>query len=169
MKRIYTIGHSTHTLEEFIEMLQSFEIQHLVDIRGLPGSNKYSQFNKENLEVVLPEIGIAYTHLTLFGGRRKVHKDSFRAYADYMETYDFEKGIAQLIAIAEKETTAYMCAEAVWWRCHRSMVSDYLKAKGWQVNHIMAIGKEEPHRYTAPARIIGDRVVYYDDGEILNL
>ena len=84
-------------------------------------------------------------------------------------TYDFEKGIAQLIAIAEKETTAYMCAEAVWWRCHRSMVSDYLKAKGWQVNHIMAIGKEEPHRYTAPARIIGDRVVYYDDGEILNL
>ena len=98
MKRIYTIGHSTHTLEEFIEMLQSFEIQHLVDIRGLPGSNKYPQFNKENLEVVLPEIGIAYTHLTLLGGRRKVHKDSkntrwhnesFRAYADYMETYDF--------------------------------------------------------------------------------
>ena len=176
MKSIYTIGHSTRTLEEFIEMLQSFEIQHLVDIRGLPGSNKYPQFNKENLGVVLPEIGIAYTHLTLLGGRRKVHKDSkntrwhnesFRAYADYMETYDFEKGIAQLIAIAEKETTAYMCAEAVWWRCHRSMVSDYLKAKGWQVNHIMGIGKREPHRYTAPARIIGDKVMYYDDKDNL--
>ena len=76
MKKIFTIGHSTHTLEEFIKMLQSFDIQHLVDVRGLPGSNKYPQFNKENLEVVLPEIGIAYTYLTLLGGRRRVHKDS---------------------------------------------------------------------------------------------
>ena len=172
MKKIYTIGHSTHTLEEFTEMLQSFEIQHLADVRGLPGSNKYPQFNKENLEVALSEIGITYTHLPLLGGRRKVHKDSkntrwhnesFRAYADYMETDDFEKGIAQLIAIAKKETTVYMCAEALWWRCHRSMISDYLKAKGWEVEHIMAIDKEEPHSYTAPARIIGDKVVYYDE------
>ena len=118
MKKIYTIGHSTHTLEEFIKMLQSFKIQHLVDVRGLPGSKKYPQFNKENLEVALPEVGIAYTHLPLLGGRRKIHKDSkntrwhnesFRAYADYMETDDFEEGITQLIAIAEKENTAYMC------------------------------------------------------------
>lgn len=122
MKKIYTIGHSTHTLEEFTEMLQSFKIQHLVDVRGLPGSNKYPQFNKENLEVVLPQVGIAYTHLPLLGGRRRVNKDSkntrwhnasFRAYADYMETPDFEKGIAELVAIAERETTAYMCAEAL--------------------------------------------------------
>ena len=171
MKKIYTIGHSTHTLEEFIKMLQSFKIQHLVDVRGLPGSKKYPQFNKENLEVALPEVGIAYTHLPLLGGRRKIHKDSkntrwhnesFRAYADYMETDDFEEGITQLIAIAEKENTAYMCAEALWWRCHRSMISDYLKAKGWEVEHIMAIDKEEPHSYTAPARIIGGKVVYYD-------
>ena len=178
MKKIYTIGHSTHTLEEFTEMLQSFEIQHLVDVRGLPGSNKYPQFNKENLEVVLPEIGIAYTHLPLLGGRRRVNKDSkntrwhnasFRAYADYMETPDFEKGIAELVTIAESETTAYMCAEALWWRCHRSMISDYLKAKGWQVDHIMGIGKDEPHKYTAPARIMGDKVVYYDEGAILGL
>ena len=103
-------------------MLQSFKIQHLVDVRGLPGSNRYPQFNKENLEVALPEVGITYTHLPLLGGRRKVHKDSkntrwhnesFRAYADYMETDDFEEGITQLIAIAEKENTAYMCAEAL--------------------------------------------------------
>ena len=94
---------------------------------------------------------------------------SFRAYADYMETPDFEKGIAELVAIAERETTAYMCAEALWWRCHRSMISDYLKAKGWQVDHIMAIGKDEPHKYTAPARIMGDKVVYYDEGAILGL
>ena len=178
MKKIYTIGHSTHTLEEFIKILQSFEIQHLVDVRELPGSNKYPQFNKENLEVVLPQVGIAYTHLPLLGGRRRVHKDSkntrwhnasFRAYADYMETDDFEKGIAELIAIAEKENTAYMCAEALWFRCHRSMISDYLKAKGWEVEHIMAIDKEEPHSYTAPARIIGDKVVYYDEGTLLDL
>ena len=91
------------------------------------------------------------------------HNESLRTYADYMETDDFEKGIAQLIAIAEKETTAYMCAEALWFRCHRSMISDYLKAKGWEVEHIMAIDKEEPHSYPAPARIIGDKVVYYDE------
>ena len=178
MKKIYTIGHSTHTLEEFTEMLQSFKIQHLVDVRGLPGSNKYPQFNKENLEVVLPQVGIAYTHLPLLGGRRRVNKDSkntrwhnasFRAYADYMETPDFEKGIAELVTIAKSETTAYMCAEALWWRCHRSMISDYLKAKGWQVDHIMGIGKDEPHKYTAPARIMGDKVVYYDEGAILGL
>ena len=81
----------------------------------------------------------------------------------------FEKGIAELVAIAERETTAYMCAEALWWRCHRSMISDYLKAKGWQVDHIMGIGKDEPHKYTAPARIMGDKVVYYDEGAILGL
>ena len=147
MKKIYTIGHSTHTLEEFTEMLQSFKIQHLVDVRGLPGSNKYPQFNKENLEVALPQVGIAYTHLPLLGGRRRVHKDSkntrwhnasFRAYADYKEPPDFE-------------------------------ISDYLKAKGWQVDHIMGIGKDEPHKYTAPARIMGDKVVYYDEGAILGL
>ena len=97
------------------------------------------------------------------------HNESFRAYADYMETDDFEEGITQLIAIAEKENTAYMCAEALWWRCHRSMISDYLKAKGWEVEHIMAIDKEEPHSYTAPARIIGDKVVYYDEGTLLDL
>ena len=90
-----------------------------------------------------------------------------------LATYDFDllkkTGKSLLIAIAEKETTAYMCAEALWWRCHRSMISDYLKAKGWEVEHIMAIDKEEAHSYTAPARIIGDKVVYYDEGTLLDL
>lgn len=152
--KIYTIGHSTHTFEELVAMLHSFEVVHLVDIRGLPGSRKCPQFNKETLEVALPKAGIAYTHLRDLGGRRKAVKDSkhtewrnesFRAYADYMDTEGFVRGIAQLEAIARTEVTAYMCAEAVWWRCHRSMVSDYLKAKGWEVWHITGVGKAEEH------------------------
>lgn len=169
---IYTIGHSTHSLEEFVGMLQSFEIKALVDIRLLPGSRRMPQFDKENLEASLKEYSIQYTHLKALGGRRKVHKDSkntrwrnmsFRGYADYMETEEFGKGIAELETIALKERTAYMCAEAVWWSCHRSLVSDYLKAKGWTVWHIMATGKAEEHPYTSPARVVGDRVFYSDE------
>lgn len=173
---VYTIGHSTHSLDDFIAMLQSFAIKNLVDIRGLPGSRKFPQFDKENLERSLEEYGIQYTHLKELGGRRKVHKDSkntrwrnasFRGYADYMETEVFEKGIEELEAIALQAPTVYMCAEAVWWRCHRSMVSDYLKAKSWTVRHIMAIGKAEEHSYTSPARVVGDRV-FYSDNDLFN-
>jgi uncharacterized protein (DUF488 family) len=169
---IYTIGHSTHSIDEFLKMLQSFEIKHLVDIRSFPGSKKFPQFNKENLEASLKENRIDYTHLKELGGRRKVKKDSmnnrwrndsFRAYADYMETENFESGITQLQAIASKQTTVYMCSEAVWWRCHRSMVSDYLKAKGWKVLHIMTTDKTEEHPYTSPARVVGDRVFYSEE------
>lgn len=171
---IYTIGHSTRSMEEFIKMLQTFSIQHVADIRSFPGSRKYPQFNKENLEVALPQAGIKYSHLKELGGRRKVskdshnnrwHKDAFKGYADYMETENFEKGIKVLMDIARKDTTAFMCSEAVWWRCHRSMVSDYLKAKGWKVMHIMAVGKAEEHPYTSPARIVGNQV-YYSDGDV---
>lgn len=169
---VYTIGHSTHSLEEFIKMLQSFSIKSLVDIRSFPGSRKFPWFNKENLETSLKGNGIGYIHLKDLGGRRKVkedsknnrwHNDSFRGYADYMESEDFEKAVSKLQAIALKQPTAFMCSEAVWWRCHRSMVSDYLKAKGWTVWHIMAIGKAEEHSYTSPARIVGDRVFYSDE------
>lgn len=169
---IYTIGHSTHTMDDFIAMLQSFGISTLADIRHFPGSGKYPHFNKENLSVALKKSGINYIHLEDLGGRRKVRKDSkntrwrnesFRGYADYMETEAFEKGIEKLEAIALEQPTAYMCSEAVWWRCHRSMVSDYLKAKGWTVWHIMAVGKAEEHPYTSPARISRNRVYYYDE------
>ncbi|MBX2887725.1 MAG: DUF488 domain-containing protein [Ferruginibacter sp.] len=169
---IYTIGHSTHPMETFLAMLNSFNIQTVVDIRSLPGSRKFPQFDKENMEIILPENGIEYVHLLELGGRRKVKKnshntrwrnDSFKGYADYMETEDFKKAILHLENIATKRITVYMCAEAVWWRCHRSMVSDYLKAKGWDVLHIMTINKAEPHRYTQPARIIDGTVCYSDD------
>ncbi|MEO7174773.1 MAG: DUF488 domain-containing protein [Saprospiraceae bacterium] len=169
---IYTIGHSTRTLAEFIEMLQSFGVRTLVDIRSLPGSRKFPQFNKENLIISLEEVGVTYIHAADLGGRRKVKKDSkntrwhntsFRAYADYMETNEFGLAIEKLEQIASKEPTAYMCSEAVWWRCHRSMVSDYLKTKGWTVLHIMGLGKCQEHSYTAPARIVDGNVLYSDE------
>lgn len=169
---IYTIGHSTHSLAEFSAMLQSFNIKMLADIRRLPGSRKFPQFDKENLQTSLAESGIQYIHLASLGGRRKVRKDSknnrwnnssFRGYADYMETEDFTTAIAELETIALKQTTAIMCSEAVWWRCHRSMVADYLKAKGWMVLHIMGTGKVQEHTYTSPARVIDGNVVYFDE------
>ncbi|WP_447640771.1 MULTISPECIES: DUF488 domain-containing protein [Chitinophagaceae] len=169
---IYTIGHSTHSQEYFLAMLQSFDIKLLVDIRRFPGSGRFPQFDKENMQRSLPENGIQYIHLAELGGRRKLHRDSkntrwhntsFRAYADYMEADEFKNAIKELEKRALPQPTAYMCSESVWWRCHRSMVSDYLKAKGWTVSHIMAIGKVEEHTYTSPARIVNGEVVYSDE------
>jgi len=166
---IWTIGHSTRSLEEFMAMLYSFNIEMVADIRSFPGSRKFPQYNKEALAVSLPGNNIRYVHLKSLGGRRKVKPDSkntgwrhiaFRGYADYMETAAFKEGITELESIALKQRTAYMCSEAVWWRCHRSMVADYLKVRGWKVMHIMGIGKEETHPYTSPARIVNGVLNY---------
>ena len=171
-KIIYTIGHSTHTLEEFVAMLKSFNIELLADIRSFPGSRKFPHFNKENLPASLAENNIEYIHLRNLGGRRKVNPDScntgwrvaaFRGYADYMETESFKKAIQELEQIASQKRVAYMCAEAVWWRCHRSLVSDYLKNEGWTVLHIMGVGKSTEHPYTAPAKIIDGKLDYSKD------
>lgn len=170
-KEIWTIGHSTHSLEEYFRMLETFNIQLVVDIRSLPGSNRFPQFNKENLELSLPENNIDYVHLKALGGLRKATKDShntvwrvaaFRNYADYMETEDFRVGIAVLEALAAHQRTAIMCSETVWWCCHRSMISDFLKNHGWIVNHIMSPTKSELHPYTEPAKIIDGVLVYGD-------
>lgn len=171
-KVIYTVGHSTHDVATLIAMLQSFGIETLVDIRRFPGSRKFPDFNKEQLAEVLRNTDIDYLHLEGLGGRRSVQKDSrndrwrsnaFRAYADHMETDDFKKAVAELEAVASKRPTVYMCAEAVWWRCHRALVSDYLKAKGWDVQHIAAVGKAAGHPYTSPARVVGHKVFYSDE------
>jgi uncharacterized protein (DUF488 family) len=171
-KEVWTIGHSTRTLEHFVEMLHSFSIKMLVDIRSFPGSRRVPQFNKENLIVSMPANDIKYMHLKSLGGRRPVHKDSkniawkhpaFRGYADYMETGEFKKGIEELESIALKQRTAYMCSEAVWWSCHRSMVSDYLKLRGWEVYHIMETGKATEHTYTQPAKIINGQLSYHEE------
>jgi uncharacterized protein (DUF488 family) len=168
-KIVWTIGHSTRTLEEFIEMLNSFQIEVVADVRSFPGSRKFPQFNKESLQITLPENGIEYIHLKKLGGRRKANPDSkntswrhlaFRAYADYMESDDFKEGIKELEEISLKKRTAYMCSEAVWWRCHRSIVSDYLKVHEWKVMHIMAVGKDQEHPFTAPARIENGELTY---------
>lgn len=169
---IYTIGHSNRSLTEFLEMLQSFDIKTLADIRSMPGSNKCPQFNQEDLKVSLEEIGIKYIHMADLGGRRKVKKDSknnrwnndsFKGYADYMETEEFDNAIKKLQDLALEQPLAYMCSEAVWWRCHRSMVSDDLKAKGWMVLHIMGTGKATEHTYTSPAKIVDHQVSYHDE------
>ncbi len=171
-KIIYTIGHSTRSIEVFLQMLKSFEIETLVDIRSFPGSRKYPQFNQEQLQVSVKEEGLRYVHLKELGGRRKVkpdskntlwRNDSFRGYADYMETDDFKSGIFKLEAIALTSRTVYMCSEALWWRCHRSMVSDFLKTKGWVVYHIMGERKCEEHHYTSAARIANSEMRYRED------
>lgn len=168
-KTIWTIGHSTRPFEEFVAMLYSFKIEMVADVRSFPGSRKFPQYNKETLEITLPENNIEYVHLRDLGGRRKVNKDSkntawrvlaFRGYADYMETAEFKKGIARLEELAVTKRIAYMCSEAVWWRCHRSMISDYLKVHDWKVMHIMAIGKEDEHPYTSPATIVNNELSY---------
>lgn len=168
---IYTIGHSTHTIEVFLAMLQSFDIKTLVDVRRFPGSRKYPQFNQDALKESLEKNGIEYFHLEELGGRRKVSKDSknntwknvsFKGYADYMETDAFKNGVLKLEGIASNQHSVIMCSEVLWWRCHRSMISDFMKAAGWNVLHIMAVGKSQEHRYTAPARIVGNTVDYSD-------
>ncbi|MHB8262002.1 MAG: DUF488 domain-containing protein [Bacteroidia bacterium] len=171
-KSIWTIGHSTRSFDEFVAMLHSFKIKLVADIRSYPGSLKFPQFNKEVLEISLPQNDIQYIHLKNLGGRRKINPDSkntswrnlaFRSYADYMETNTFKEGIIELERLAMIQHTVYMCSEAVWWRCHRSMVSDYLKIHGWKVLHIMGIEKEKEHPYTAPTRIVKGELRYDDN------
>jgi uncharacterized protein (DUF488 family) len=166
---IWTIGHSTHTFEEFAEMLKGFSIQHLVDVRNFPGSKRFPHFNKEALEISLRKTGINYTHIKELGGRRKAkvnsintawRNDAFRGYADYMESDEFKSAVHELEELAKKERVAYMCSEAVWWRCHRSLISDYLKAKGWIVHHIMSKTKSDIHPYTKPAHIKNGKLSY---------
>lgn len=166
---VWTIGHSTLSIEEFIERLKSFEIQLLADVRSYPGSRRYPHFNKEELSSSLADAGIRYEHFPDLGGRRRARPDSlnivwrnesFRGYADYMETKEFRAGIGRLLNIASTQRIAIMCSEAVWWRCHRSMISDYLKVKGTEVNHIMATGKAEPHPFTSPAAIVDGELSY---------
>jgi len=167
---IWTIGHSTRRIDIFISLLQENGIKLGADVRMFPGSKRYPQFGREPLAKSLVERGIRYEHFPELGGRRKAKPDSkntawrnemFRGYADYMETEDFCKGIARLVDLAEKTgPTAIMCAEAVWWRCHRSLISDYLKIRGIEVLHVLDHNKVEPHPFTSAARIVDGQLSY---------
>ena len=171
--RIWTIGHSTRGIDEFISLLEENEIKLLVDVRAFPSSKRYPQFNKDALGESLNVHGIRYEHFPELGGKRKSKPDSrntawrnasFRGYADYMETEQFQKGIERLLHVAaEAGPTAIMCAEAVWWRCHRSLIADYLKARGVEVLHVLSANKVEPHPYTSVARIVNGELSYAAD------
>jgi uncharacterized protein (DUF488 family) len=167
--KLWTIGHSTRSLDEFIDALKSFQIQILADVRSFPGSRRYPHFNRENLKASLAKSEIQYIHFPELGGRRHAKPDSlnmawqsktFRGYADYMETDQFQEGLERLCEVAREQKTAIMCAEAVWWRCHRSLISDALKANGVEVRHIMAAGKAEAHPFTSAARIVDGKLSY---------
>jgi uncharacterized protein (DUF488 family) len=171
--RIWTIGHSTRAIDEFISLLKENGINLLVDVRAWPGSKRYPQFNKDTLAESLNAYGIRYEHFPELGGKRKSKPDSrntawrnasFRGYADHMETEQFQKGIERLLDVAaEAGPTCIMCAEAVWWRCHRSLIADYLKARGVEVLHVLGANKVEPHPYTSASRIVNGELSYAAD------
>jgi uncharacterized protein (DUF488 family) len=170
---LYTIGHSTRTLNELIAALQAHAIATLVDIRSFPVSGRLPHFNRESLESALPAVGIRYIWMKTLGGYRKKIRDdspnvalrstSFRNYADHMLTAEFEAAIAQLVHVAEQSRTGYMCAERVWFHCHRMLVSDWLVAHGHTVLHIDGEKAARPHRLSAEARVVKDQVLYSGD------
>lgn len=167
--QLFTIGHSTRPLEEFIDMLQGHAITRLADIRTIPRSRHNPQFNIDTLPDALRDAGILYRHFAALGGRRAARPDSpnagwrepgFRGFADYMETQDFIDGLSALRGAAGTHRVALMCAEAQPWRCHRSLISDALLAHGITVEHIMGAGRRRPHRLPPFARVSGTTVTY---------
>jgi uncharacterized protein (DUF488 family) len=170
---LYTIGHSTRPLEGLIASLRAHEIKTLVDIRAFPMSRRLPQFNRDSLEQTLPAAGISYVSMKALGGYRKtiledspniaLRNQSFRNYADYTLTPEFERAMAELIALADVSRTAYMCAERLYFRCHRLLVSDWLVAHGHEVLHIDAEGPVKPHTLMAEARMVDGRLIYKGD------
>ncbi len=169
---IFTIGHSTRSIDEFVALLREAGVDLVVDVRAMPGSRANPRFNAERLADALASSGVAYRHLEALGGRRHGRGDSpndfwreagFRGYADYAMGADFRAGLAELEALAGSHTPAVMCAEAVWWRCHRRIIADYLLADGIEVRHILGPGNIEAARMTPNARREGGVLVYRRD------
>lgn len=173
MATLYTIGHSTRTLDELVSPLKAHDIRTLVDVRAFPMSRRLPHFNREPLQHALSEHGIHYVWMRALGGYRKATgKDSphtalrnanFRNYADYTLTPEFEQAMAELVAIGLDSRTAYMCAERVYFRCHRMIISDWLVGHGHEVLHIDAEGPTRPHKLFAEARVIHGQVIYRGD------
>ena len=167
LNRIYTIGHSTRTLEELVALLREHAVSRLADIRRFPGSRRHPHFSRDSLEQTLPKAGIAYAHFEELGGRRRPLKNSpngawdseqFRGYADHMGTAAFQSAVDRLLD--SDAATCVMCAEAVPWRCHRNLLSDELVRRGIEVIHILGRGSAEPHALNKMAHLERDRVVY---------
>jgi uncharacterized protein (DUF488 family) len=166
---VSTIGHSTHPIEEFVRMLAAHGIRQLVDVRTIPRSRRNPQFNRENLPASLEAAGIGYLHMPGLGGLRHARKDSintgwrnasFRGYADYMQTPEFDENLNDLMQLASKAPSAIMCAEAVPWRCHRSLIADALLARGAPVMEILSVTRIQPHIMTPFAKAVGQQVTY---------
>jgi uncharacterized protein (DUF488 family) len=168
-KEIWTVGHSRHPLEVFVELLQQQNIEALADVRRFAVSRSNPQFNEMELFKSLAKEGIDYVSFAELGGRRRPLADSpnarwrnesFRGYADFMLTAEFERSVEELLAMATQKRTAIMCAEALWWRCHRALLADYMKAQGWKVTHILGMNKTAEHPYTTAARLEGGKLTY---------
>jgi uncharacterized protein (DUF488 family) len=170
---LYTIGHSTRTFEDLVDALQAHSVTTLLDIRAFPMSRRLPHFNRENLERSLPVSGIEYAWMGSLGGRRKrtlaespniaLRNESFRNYADYMLSAEFKRAAAELVAMAERSRTAYMCAERVYFQCHRMLVSDYLVVRGHKVFHIDSTGPVKVHKLMSEARLIDGELIYRGD------
>lgn len=169
---IYTIGHSTRTIEGFIEMLKAHDIEFIVDVRTIPRSRMNPQFNMDSLRGSLKKAGIGYEHMEGLGGLRHAKKDSpntgwhnasFRGFADYMQTDEFRESLDKLIETAEKKRTAIMCAEGAPFRCHRSLIADALLARGIKAEHITSKTSARPHEMTLFARIEGNKIIYPEE------
>lgn len=168
-KSIYTIGHSTHPIEEFIDLLKSYEIKMLIDVRSIPKSRYNPQFNSESLENTLKESGIEYCRLSKLGGLRHTsqasvnlgwHNLSFRGFADYMQTPPFSEGLQELELLGKKQKCAIMCAEAAFWRCHRSLIADALTVQKWEVFHITSKKSAKLHTLTPFVHIEKGQLIY---------
>jgi uncharacterized protein (DUF488 family) len=174
-KEIWTVGHSRRSLEEFLGLLKAFDITAVADVRRFPVSSRFPHFSQMQLFKTLSKLDVAYTPFPELGGRRRPQPDSpntlwrneaFRGYADYMETKPFHDGIERLLKIAEEQRTAILCAEAIWWRCHRALIADYLKAMGIQVTHIFNAERSQEHPYTSAARVVDGKVTYVPEGTL---
>ncbi|MGA2086525.1 MAG: DUF488 domain-containing protein [Terracidiphilus sp.] len=166
---LLTIGHSTHPIDEFIQLLKDHGVKEIVDVRSIPKSRHCPQFNSEPFEESLWKAGIGYTHIEKLGGLRHSRKDSvnlgwrnasFRGFADYMATPEFSEGLDELTRIARMRRVAIMCAEAVPWRCHRSLIADAMSGKGWEVRDILSSNAPTEHRLTPFLRVVDGQLTY---------
>jgi uncharacterized protein (DUF488 family) len=169
MPKIWSVGHGTRPVDELIALLREAEIEVLADVRSIPGSRRHPQFGRSALTASLAAAGIEYVHLRGLGGRRDavlgsphvaLKVDAFRGYADHMGSADFAADYRHLVELARARSAAFMCAETLWWKCHRRMLSDRLTVDGWSVEHLISQGKSEPHRLWDVARVIDGRLVY---------
>ena len=170
---LFTVGHSTRSFDEFVGLLKAHGVETLVDVRRFPRSRKFPHFNDDELAIALPRVGLKYVPIKGLGGRRPATKDSantgwrtegFRGYADYMQTPAFEAAVAELETVASSSPTAIMCAEAVPWRCHRSLISDAMLVRGWRVLDVMSATSAPPHALTKFAKVRGTSITYPPEG-----